>query len=175
MALAATQFTAVRRYGLSPGRWTVTGTFTGPASYTSGGELLTNAILKAALGLRSLIFIDFTPAIPAAGTTATEFAFDHTPVTPGTDQGKIHAYAGGGGAHTHSFLAKGGQAAAGTDALSIKGTTPVTIGKEAATDATNIGGVGGGVQAVTATTAASEIAGTTDLSTFICHFRAEGS
>lgn len=52
--------------------------------------------------------------------------------------------------HVHSFLVKGGQAAAGTDALSIKGSAPVTVGKEAVTDATNLGGAGGGVQASTA-------------------------
>lgn len=61
------------------------------------------------------------------------------------------------GTHTHSFLVKGGQAAAGTDAISIKGSAPVIVGKEAATDNTALGGANGGVQAVTAGTPAGTV------------------
>lgn len=63
--------------------------------------------------------------------------------------------------HTHSFLVKGGQAAAGTDEISIKGTTPVVIGKEAATDNTALGGANGGVQSTSAGTPAGTVALTT--------------
>lgn len=167
MALAAGDFSLVKRTGLSPGRWMVTGVWTLPASYTSGGEPLTNAIMAAKLGLKTIDVMIFTPKSGSA--TAT---FDGVPTA--TTQGKLHAFQSGTGAHTHSFLVKGGQAAAGTDAISIKGTTPVTIGKEAATDATNIGGVGGGVQASTAANTSTEVVAGQNLSTNTVAFVAYG-
>lgn len=54
------------------------------------------------------------------------------------------------GAHAHDLLVKGGQAAASTDAVSIK---TATLGKEAATDRTALGSASatsGGVMASTA-------------------------
>lgn len=61
------------------------------------------------------------------------------------------------GAHAHDFLVKGGTAAAGTDAINIKSTI---IGKEAATDATNLAAdvaTKGGVQ-LSAQSALGEVA-----------------
>lgn len=60
-------------------------------------------------------------------------------------------------AHGHNFLVKGGQAAASTDAISIKGSAPVIVGKEAATDNTALGGANGGVQTTSAGTPAGTI------------------
>jgi hypothetical protein len=42
MALAASQFTNLKKVPVSAGLYMVTGTFTGPASYTSGGEDMTH-------------------------------------------------------------------------------------------------------------------------------------
>lgn len=67
---------------------------------------------------------------------------------------KLRAWQVAAGTHGHDFLVKGGQAAAGTDALSIKGA--VVIGKEAATDVTQTeagAAAGGGV--ITKTIAAA--------------------
>ena len=73
----------------------------------------------------------------------------------------LACYGPGGavGAHTHSFLVKGGTAAGSTDVLNVKGTSPVVIGKEEATDKTSLGGANGGVQNATPTfTGANAIA-----------------
>ena len=69
----------------------------------------------------------------------------------------------GAGSHTHNFLVKGAQAAASTDAISAKGSSPVVIGKESATDLTSLGGTNGGVQA--ATPSGATVAAPTALST----------
>jgi hypothetical protein len=61
-------------------------------------------------------------------------------------------------AHTHSFLVKGAQAAASTDAISAKGSSPVVIGKESATDLTSLGNANGGVQDASAGTPAGTVA-----------------
>jgi len=165
MALAAGDFSSIKRTGLSPGRWMVTGVWTLPASYTSGGEPLTNAIVAAKLGLKTVDQIIFTPK--AGSATAT---FDGTSTS--TTQGKLHVYQSGTGAHTHSFLVKGGTAAAGTDALNIKATI---IGKEAATDATNTGGTNGGVQTTTAANTSTEVVAGQNLGTNTVSFIAYGS
>lgn len=168
MALSSSDFSLIKRNGLSPGRWMVTGVWTLPASYTSGGEPLTNAIMAAKLGLKTIDVAIFTPKVGSVDVTLDS-------VTTATTQGKLHAFQSGLAAHTHSFLVKGGQAAAGTDAISIKGTTPVTIGKEAATDATNVGGVGGGVQANAAVNAATEVVAGQNLSANTVSFVIYGS
>ncbi len=163
MALAASDFSSIKRTGLSPGRWMVTGVWTLPASYTSGGEPLTNAIMGAKLGLKTIDVMIFTPK--AGSATAT---FDGTATA--TTQGKLHAYQSGLAAHTHSFLVKGGTAAAGTDAINIKATV---IGKEAATDATNTGTTNGGVQTAAAVNTATEVVAGQNLATntvsFVCY------
>lgn len=59
--------------------------------------------------------------------------------------------------HTHDLKIIAGQAAAGTDAVSVKGTAPIILGKESATDKTVSGAASaasGGVVAVTAGTPA---------------------
>lgn len=63
--------------------------------------------------------------------------------------------------HTHDILVIAGQAAAGTDAISAKGTSPVILGKESATNKTVAGSLSatdGGVVAASAGTPAGTIA-----------------
>src|SRR5438445_7005502 len=168
MAIAASAFTVVSKVPMAVGRWRIHGKYTGPASYTSGGEALSNAIVAAKFGINHIEELSFSPAPKTTTPTdSIQLGFDY--ISTATTQGKIHAYQSLQ-AHVHSFLVKGGQAAASTDELSIKGTTPVTIGKESATDATNIGGAGGGVQAATAANASAEVASGQDLSTYVSHF-----
>lgn len=170
MAIAASDFVVTSKIPMGVGRYEIFGQYTGPASYTSGGEALSNAILAAKLGIKSIEYLGFDPAPKTTTPTdAIQLAFDY--IKTATTQGKIHAYQSGVNAHTHSFLVKGGTAAAGTDALNIKATV---IGKEAATDATNTGGVNGGVQAATAANAAGEVAAAQNLSTYVSRFRAVG-
>lgn len=169
MALAASDFTIKDRQMIGPSCKMVVAEWTGPASYAAGGEILTHAIAKAALGLRGIHSIAFQPLVDndgAAGVVGVNVAFDYTPTS--TTHGKIRAFSSGQAAHTHSFLVKGGQAAAGTDAISIKApVTPVIIGKEAVTDATNLGGAtNGGVQSSTVTETAGDVATATNLSAF---------
>lgn len=172
IALVAADLTVNKVIHLGKGYRLVVGSWTPSGTYTSGGEDMTTAIAAAKLGLSSIDFINFTPlTATSGGATYANVAFDHTPAT--NSLGKIHVQ-GSLAAHTHSFLVKGGQAAAGTDAISIKGSTPVTIGKEAATDATNVGGVGGGVQANTAGTTQAEMAAATSLTAYSCRFVAYG-
>lgn len=62
--------------------------------------------------------------------------------------------------HVHDLLVKGGQAAAGTDAISATGTSPVILGKESATDKTVAGSLSaadGGVIAVSAGTPSGSV------------------
>lgn len=151
----------------------VVGTYTGPASYTSGGEDLTSTIL-AFLRCRQIYSLAFTPLVRASTGAQVPVAFDHN--VSGASQGKIRIGIGGGSVnvpshthdlliiggqvaqtHAHDFLVKGGTAAAGTDALNIKATV---IGKEAATDATNLAAdvaTKGGVQLASTASAISMI------------------
>jgi hypothetical protein len=174
VALASTQFTNLKRHPMGAGRWMVTGRFTGPASYTSGGEDFTNALAKSSIGIarvNSLVFNNLIDNDNAALSIGLEF--DHARTS--TSQGKIRAINLGQSAHLHSFLVKGSQAAAGTDAVSSKGSSPNVIGKESATDLTSLGGAtNGGVQNSTATAAGSEVTAATDLSGYICEFVAIG-
>jgi hypothetical protein len=163
MALAAADITRVATFRFLGAKRLTLGYWTPSGTYTSGGEDLTIAISQSKLEMRNVQFMMFSPLFNAAVS-----AFGLSPVFDGTrtatSNGKIHIL-NAVAAHVHSFLVKGGQAAAGTDAISIKGSTPVTIGKEAATDATNIGGAGGGVQSNTAVTGGTEVAAGTDFTT----------
>jgi hypothetical protein len=173
MALAASQFTNLKKVPISPGLYMVTGTFTGPASYTSGGEDLTNALAMSSLGIRRVNTLSFTNLVDENNAAlAVGCEFDHNRTS--TSQGKIRFVALGVTAHAHDFLVKGGTAAAGTDALNIK---TVIIGKEAATDATSLAAdtaTKGGVLAAAAVAAGAEVAAATNLSGYICRFVAYG-
>ena len=170
MALAATQFTSKKTVLLGAGMKMSVGTFTGPASYTSGGEDMTNALAKAIFGMVNVKYLSFTPLVDNDNAAlAVGVAFDHA--AAGSSQGKIR-FVNALGAHLHSFLVKGGTAAAGTDTMNIKS---LVIGKEEATDRTNLGGTNGGVQNATAVVAGSEVVAATDLSGYVCRFMAIGN
>lgn len=170
MALASSQFTNIRRRGLAPGVYVVTGTFTGPASYTSGGEDFTNALVKASLGIQNIQQLVFTRLVDDDNSSlAVGCEFDHARTT--SSQGKIRFIAATR-PHTHDFLVKGGTAAAGTDAINIKATV---IGKEAATDATNTGTTNGGVQNNTQQTSQLEVSAGAALNGYVARFICYGS
>lgn len=174
MALAASQFTNTKRWQICPGRWGFTGTFTGPASYASGGETLTDAIWKAATGLKGLYAINFMPMLGNANTNAVGVAFDHTKVA-GTSQGKIHIF-DQVGAHTHDLLVVGGQGAGVALQIDVDSAAGV-VGKTAATNRT-LPGVAGtkniGAPSGTTGLLANEAPATTNYGGFVCTFRGEG-
>ena len=90
MALAATQFTQTRRSPLGVRRYEITGLFTGPASYTAGGESLTEAILKVVGGIRTVEILQFTSLLDATFANAKSLSFDRN--KSGSTAGKIHSY-----------------------------------------------------------------------------------
>lgn len=164
MAIAASDFAFVEEAVMGPRMRMKIFTWTGPASYTSGGESLTTAIGNA-LGFKEIHAVQVNRLVKASDGTSVGVAFDHNG-TAGTNFGKFRAVGGGVAAHAHDFLVKGGTAAAGTDALNIK---TVIIGKESATDATSLGvdsATKGGVLANTAGTTAAELTATTNLSAY---------
>jgi hypothetical protein len=92
----------------------------GALTYPSGGIPLTAAKMGCPNQILSVV-IDG----PASGDGIV-YKYDKA-------NNKIRMYKGA--SHAHDFLVKGGTAAAGTDAINIKSTI---IGKESATDATNL-------------------------------------
>ncbi len=175
MALASTQFTALKRTPLGAGRWMVTGTFTGPASYTSGGEDLTNALAKSSLGIARVNVLNFTDLVDENNSAlCIKLEFDHNRTS--TSQGKIRAVNVGQTAHTHDMKIIGGQAAAGTNTVTSPAATDL-LGKEEAGNADILGAdvlTKGGVMLSTATAAGSEVTATTNLSGYVCAFMAIG-
>jgi hypothetical protein len=152
----------------------IVGTYTGPASYASGGEDLTATIL-ATLRCRQIYSLTFSPLVRASTGAQVPVAFDHN--VSGASQGKIRIGIGGGGgsvpAHTHDLLVKGGQIGSTTNDVATYATN--ILGKEQATDVT-IAGVDsatkGGVLASTAAagTVGAEIAAATDLHLYTGRF-----
>lgn len=170
MAFATSQITEFGKSPIGNGFWDFWFKFTGPASYGSGGDAMTKANAKAAL--EGISEVKFLVAAPAGNADYTSGAFcTFEPVNDGTDAGVFHFF-NSTPAHLHSFLVKGGTAAAGTDTVNIKS---LVIGKEEATDRTNLGGAtNGGVQNSTAVAAATEATAATDFSTYTCWFRGVG-
>lgn len=141
----------------------------GTHSYTSGGEVVTQAILKAGLGLLEVNFWEFESLLKSDYTDCAQIAFDHAYTA--SQVGVIHIFQAIP-AHLHGFLVKGGTAAATTDVVNIKS---LVIGKEEATDRTNAGGASnGGVQNSTAVNVAAEVASTTAYTNYTSRFVAIG-
>lgn len=88
MAIAASDFSERKRWQCG-NKTVVRAKYTGPASYTAGGEVLTNDILKAAFGLTHADLVQCETTLGATFTQGAQLAFDHTPVV-GTSQGKFH-------------------------------------------------------------------------------------
>jgi hypothetical protein len=175
VALAASQISNLKRAPIGGGLWMVTGTFTGPASYTSGGEDLTNALAKSCFGIQRVNHLSFTDLVDENNTAlAVTALFDHNRTT--TSQGKIRFVAAGVTAHTHDISIIGGQAAAATDTVFCPAATDL-LGKQEAANALVLGAdvaTKGGVVAAAAVAAGAEVASTTDLSGYICRFVAYG-
>ena len=111
----------------------------GALTYPAGGIPLTGGKLGCPSNIDELYIVD-------SGTSGFQVKYDAT-------NKKIRLF-NPTGAHAHDLLVKGGQAAAGTDAVSIK---TATLGKEAATDRTALGSASatsGGVLSSAATVGA---------------------
>jgi hypothetical protein len=174
MALATTQFTNLKKIPVCPGTYMVTGTFTGPASYTSGGEDLTNAKALGALGIRRVTDLHFTNLIDENNAAlAVGCEFDHNRTT--TSQGKIR-FVSATRSHTHDMKIIGGQAAAATDTVFVPAATDL-LGKQEATNADVLGAdvlTKGGVMLSAQQNVRTEVDSGTDLSGYICRFVAYG-
>jgi hypothetical protein len=170
VALATSQFTAIKRRPMGPGMWMVTGTFTGPASYTSAGEDFTNAKVKGALGINRIYALHFSDLIDENGSAiAAAINFDHNRTS--TSQGKIRISAATR-SHTHDLKIIGGQAAAGTGAVSCPAATDL-FGKEEATNADVLGAdvlTKGGVMLSAQQNFATEADAGSDASGYVCTF-----
>jgi len=179
MAMTVQHFTNIKKTPLGPGGYMVTGTYSpgadgavgGTHSYASGGENMTHVLWKAITGCNEILTLQFSRPVHSTVTRAANIDFDH--VRTASSHGKVH-FRDQVAAHTHSFLIKGGQAAAGTDVITVK--APVSaqvIGKEEATDKTALGGAtNGGVQSSTQTTEPGEAGATSDYGGFSCRFTA---
>lgn len=91
-------------------------------TYPAGGIPLTKAKLGCPAFVKDFTFMD------AGNANGFIYKYDRA-------NEKLRIYQTAAQSHAHDFLVKGGTAAASTDALNIKATV---IGKEAATDATNL-------------------------------------
>jgi hypothetical protein len=151
MAVAAGDITNFHKYPIGNGDWYIRFTYTGPASYTASGEVMTRAVCKAAMeGISEVFSLPPTLAIPSGGATGALCAFEV--INDGTNTGTFHFYQGSD-AHTHDFLIVGGQAAAththdmtiiggqgaaGTDAVTAPAGTDI-LGKQEAGNAAILG------------------------------------
>ncbi len=174
MALAVTDFDKVTVLPKGNGKFEIAARYTGPASYASGGELLTPAKCKSIFaGVGQIDYLQVTPAFPASGgATATMVAFE--PVNDGTNVGKFHFY-NAMEAHTHDILIIGGQAGSTTNDIANYANT---LGKQETTNATIAGATSatlGGVVATAVGTTSSQITSTTNLSSLSCWVFGQGS
>lgn len=167
MALSAADFSNIKHTPLGPGRWMVTGTWTLPASYASGGEDLTTAILKATTRLNKIDAIIFT-------SKAGQITGSFDGVSTATSQGKLHAFQAGLAGHTHDIKAIGGLTS--SEALFLDASQ--SFGKTAATDRTIVGATSattGGVVAAAAVNSATEVVAAQNLSANTLNFVMYGS
>ena len=91
MAITTANFANTKRWPIAAGRWGFRTTFTGPSSYTSGGEPLTNALCLAALGLTRVESVQCSPIAGNSFANDSSLSFDHNAVS-GSSQGKLHIY-----------------------------------------------------------------------------------
>lgn len=171
MAVATTQITNFRRFPRGNSRFDIEFLYTGPASYTAGGEVLTKTVAQQAFeGVGNIDYLIPAPAAGSSFATMCDVAFE--PINDGTNAGKIHFY-NGTDAHTHGLLLTGGQAA-GVAVQVTPDSAAGIIGKTTATNFTLAGGTSN-IQNSTANAVASENAGAQNYSTFQVWFRGSGS
>lgn len=163
MAIAASDFAFVEEAVMGPRMRMKIFTWTGPASYASGGESLTTAIGNS-LGFKEIHAVVVSRLIKASDGSSVGVTFDHNG-TAGTTFGKFRAVGGGVAAHTHDIKAIGGLTS--SEALFLDASQ--SFGKTAATNRTIVGSTSattGGVVANTAGTTAAELTAATDLSSY---------
>lgn len=166
MAVAGSEITNSGRSPLGNGKWLIWGTITGPASYTSGGEVLTRAVCSSIWGVSDITQLSCTPAGGASFATGVIVNFERTG-SSSTNVGEFHYY-NSVDAHTHDMKIIGGQAAAATDTVFCPAATDL-LGKQEAGNADILGAdvlTKGGVMLSTIDVPAAEAASTTNFSTF---------
>jgi hypothetical protein len=176
MAVTAAQVTEFGKAPIGNGYWDIWFKYTGPASYTSGGEDLTRIVCKQAM--EGISEIEMLAAAPAGGASYASIALcTFEPINDGTNTGTFHyGAAGTGDAHTHDLSIIGGQAAAATDTVFVPAATDL-LGKQEAGNALVLGAdvaTKGGVVASAAGVSAGEVAAASNFSTFTCWFRGLG-
>jgi len=138
----------------------------GTHSYTSGGEIVTQAILKAFSGLLEVRFWNFAKLMKSDFSTATNISFDHARTA--AQVGVIHIFQAHA-AHTHDILAIGGLTSSETLFLDAS----QSFGKNAATNRTIVGATSattGGVVAAAVQKDAAEVASTTAYTNYTARF-----
>lgn len=102
MAISSSNFKLDSRRGyLGPVGELVTGTLTGPTSYSGSGEVISNALCHTVMGKRELLYIAFSPPIASGATTTSSggvISWEVQTKTSGSDQGKIHFFRSGAAA-----------------------------------------------------------------------------
>jgi len=146
MAVAATNITNFVKYPLGNGDWAFRFTYTGPSSYTSGGEDLTRTVCRAAMeGISEIFFLGCNAAYKSSdGSTGALAAFEI--LNDGTNVGTFHFY-NSVDAHTHDMKAIGGLTS--SEALFLDASQK--FGKTAATDRTIVGSTSATTGGVVAT------------------------
>lgn len=169
MAIAASHFSGLKVTQVG-NRKLVTGVYSpggGAAhSYTSGGEPVTQAILKTLGGLQEVSFWQFEPLIKSDFTDAAQIAFDHARTA--SVVGDIHIYQTIP-AHKHNVKITGGQAAGVALQIDTDADSGI-IGKQAATSRTLSGTSTENVMNSTAVNVAAEVASTTDFNGYTARF-----
>lgn len=167
MAIAGSQVANYGRHPMGNGKWFIWGTITGPALYTSGGEVITKAVASSLWGVKDIQGLSCSPAGDTTWANGAIVNFQPTP-TDTTNAGEFHFYVGGVGAHTHDISIIGGQSAAATDTVFCPAATDL-LGKQEAGDALVLGAdvaTKGGIVATTAVVATAEAAASTVLETY---------
>jgi hypothetical protein len=106
MAIAAADFTMLSRTPIAPGLYRIVARWVMPASYTAGGEPLTNTIMKARFGINQIKNVSVDIAIDVTNSKALKVGFDN--VSTASTQGKLRAFADGGAAANGSVEIAGG-------------------------------------------------------------------
>ena len=136
MAFGASEFTISKRLPMGAGVHMVFGKWTPSAAYTSGGELITAAICKAAFAVNTIYWMSFAPLFSSDFATSAFVYFDHA-VVSGTSQGKIHVVAMTA-AHLHDFKIAASQGGGQALQVSPDSTSTPVIGKTTATALTAV-------------------------------------
>jgi len=168
MALAASNFSKFTKQFIGNSRYLFSVLYTGPASYAAP-EVLTQAICRSALeGIGQVDFMIPSPAFNGSGGSV-EVQFE--PTNTGGNVGNIR-FMNATQSHLHNLLVKGGLTIADAAGTSAAGAA---FGKASASDETVVSSASaGGVVAAAAAAASTEVASTTNLSTYTCWFVGQG-